>query len=77
LTGNLNKVLKAVLIPCLLALLWLTDAEGQLPACWWQWLPGGFETQTERRAAIVLMLACRLRWRPLRFHDRCRRLSAL
>jgi O-antigen ligase len=25
---NLNKVLKAVLIPCLLALLWLTDARG-------------------------------------------------
>jgi O-antigen ligase len=28
LTCNLNKVLKAVLIPCLLALLWLTDARG-------------------------------------------------
>jgi O-antigen ligase len=28
LTSDLNRVLKAVLIPCLLALLWLTDARG-------------------------------------------------
>jgi O-antigen ligase len=28
LAGNLNKVLKRFLIPCLLALLWLTDARG-------------------------------------------------